>query len=65
MLLFLEKVLYQNTTAPVKGKKVSLKIHRANLIDRMICYQGGSFNMTRLQYFFLDPLTVTVGSDGV
>ena len=32
-LLFVEKGLYQNATAPVKGEKVSLKIHRANLID--------------------------------
>ena len=33
-LFFEENVLYQNTTAPVKGEKVSLKIHRADLIDR-------------------------------
>ena len=26
--------LYQNATAPVKGEKVSLKIHRADLIDK-------------------------------
>ena len=25
---------YQNATAPVKGEKVLLKIHRADLIDK-------------------------------
>ena len=54
-LLFVEKGLYQNATAPVKGEKVSLKIHRADLNDRMISLQVGSFNVTRLQYFFLFP----------
>ena len=43
LLLFVEKGLYQNATAPVKGEKVSLKIHRADLNDRMICFQVSSF----------------------
>ena len=34
LLLFVEKGLYQNATAPVKGEKVSLKIHRVGLIDK-------------------------------
>ena len=51
-LLFVEKGLYQNATAPVKGEKLSLKIHRAGLYDKMNCFQGDSFIVTRLQYFF-------------
>ena len=34
LLLFVEKGLYQNATAPVKGEKVSLKNQRADLIDK-------------------------------
>ena len=46
LLLFVEKGLYQNATAPVKGEKVSLKKHRAALNDRIICFQVGSFVVT-------------------
>ena len=38
--------VYQNATAPVKGEKVSLKIHRADLVDRKTVFQIGSFFMT-------------------
>ena len=35
--------MYQNATAPVKGEKVSLKIHRADLVDRKTVFQIGSW----------------------
>ena len=55
LLLFVEKGLYQNATAPVKGEKLSLKIHRADLVDRKTVFQIGSFFVTGPQYFFLFP----------
>ena len=43
LLLFVEKGLYQNATAPVKGEKVSLQIPRAGLNDRVICFSSWLF----------------------
>ena len=44
-------------------EKVSRKIHRADLIDRKNVAQIGYFFVICLQYFFLFPLTASVGSD--
>ena len=50
-------------TAPVKGEKVSLKIHRADLRGREICPTGRLFfYMSAILFPF--PLTASVGSDG-